>query len=55
MTTTKIESAKQLAAVKFDLAKQIRELLDQARKSYGPAAWDADDMESEVLNLVTEE
>jgi hypothetical protein len=41
--------------VKYDIAAKIRELLDEARKAYGPTQWDEDDMENEILNLVTDE
>lgn len=39
----------------FDTAKKIRELLDEARKAYGAEAWDDDDKEAAVIELVTEE
>lgn len=55
MTVTKIEKAKEKAMMKFELAKQIRELLDAARKEYGATDWDDDDMEAGILELVTEE
>jgi hypothetical protein len=53
MTTKQIEAAKARAATKFDVATQIRELLDNARKAYGATAWDDEDLESEILELVT--
>lgn len=37
--------------VKFELAKQIRTLLDEARKSYG-SDWDEHDVETEICDLV---
>lgn len=42
-------------ALKFETAKQIRTLLDTARKSYGAEQYDADDIETAILELVTEE
>ena len=55
MNAAKIEAAKVKAAIPYEVAKQIRELLDQARKSYGPSDWDGDDIEARVIELVTEE
>jgi hypothetical protein len=40
--------------LKFETAKKIRELLDEAKKAYG-SDWEDDDMESSILELVTEE
>lgn len=53
MTSKQIENARMKYNVKFEIAKQIRELLDAARKEYGPTEWDDNDMETEVLELVT--
>lgn len=55
MTTTQITKAQQRAAVPYELAVQIRSLLDAARKEYGPGDWDSDDVECKVFELVTEE
>ena len=55
MTRAKIEKEAQRAQIPYQLALQIRQLLDDARKAYGGEAWDGDDMESKVLELVTEE
>jgi hypothetical protein len=41
--------------LRFGTAQKIREMLDDARKQYGAEEWDSNDLESEVLNLVTEE
>ena len=41
--------------IKFEAAKQIREILDGARKAYGADDADMDDLESGILELVTEE
>lgn len=55
MTTDKIQTAADRAQVKYTIAKQIRELLDQARKDFGPKDWDADDMDAEISALVFED
>ena len=55
MRVEAIEAMQERALAKFDVAKQIRELLDAARKECGEKEWDDDDMESEILALVTEE
>lgn len=39
----------------YDTAKQIRGLLDQARESYGADAFDDDEIESQIIELVTAE
>ena len=38
--------------MKFELAKQIRALLDEARKKYGADDWDSDDIENEISEMV---
>jgi len=59
MTIKKIEAQKEIEMnklnAKYDTAKKIRELLDEARKQYGPQDWDDEDIESQVLELVNEE
>jgi hypothetical protein len=59
VTSKQIESAQSAEArrveLRFGTAKQIRDLLDGARKEYGAQDWDDNDLEAEVLNLVTEE
>jgi hypothetical protein len=52
MTNKQIEARKAQAQVKFDIALKIRAILDEARKAYGATAWDDEDMENEVLELV---
>lgn len=54
MTTTNISKAQARANIRFETAKQIRALMDEAKKSYGPG-WEDDDMEAGILELVTEE
>ena len=48
------EEAKKLA-LQYDTARQIRELLDGARRTYGAEEWDGDDIENHVLDLVVNE
>jgi hypothetical protein len=55
MTADQIWKAQERATVPYDLARQIRTLLDDARKSYGPSKWDEDEVEGKVIELVTEE
>lgn len=55
MTTTQIEKRAARAMTKFDLAKQIRALLDTAKKAYGATEWADDEIEAQVMELVTEE
>lgn len=55
MKMAKIIQAQDRATKKFELAKQIRELLDKARAEYGAREWDDEDMESQIVELVTEE
>ena len=54
MTAEDIDVRKERAALKFDVAKQIRQLLDAAQEKYGDE-WDADGIEAEILELVTED
>lgn len=55
MTIKQIEAKQMQANLVFETAKKIRTLLDEARKAYGSEAWDDDDKQTEVLELVTEE
>jgi hypothetical protein len=59
MTTKQIEAKmaeeNKRTAAKFETAKRIRELLDEARKVYGVEEWDDNGVQDEVLSLVTEE
>lgn len=55
MKTAKIMEKAKRAQVPYTVAAQIRELLDAARKEYGPTDWDDDDIESKVAELVFEE
>lgn len=57
MTTQEIENRHAQAAKKFAVAKQIREILDSAKKDYEKLGgdWDGEDLDSEIQNLVFEE
>ena len=53
MTTAEIEQIEKLASLKFSAAKQIRQLLDKVREVYGHEEAEADDLETEIIELVT--
>jgi hypothetical protein len=53
MKVDNIVKEKERANVPFDLAIKIRELLDDARKKYGPSRWDDDGVEDKIWELVT--
>ena len=55
ITKTRIEheAAKQMK--KFQIAAEIREKLDQARKEFGAKEWDELGLEGEIIELVTAE
>lgn len=57
MTTKEIENRQAQAAKKFEIARQIREILDNAKKDYAKLGgdWDGEDLDSEIQNLVFEE
>jgi hypothetical protein len=55
MSVKDIEKRQVKDSVKFELAKKIRAMLDEARKQYGPTEWDDDGVESEIVELVTAE
>lgn len=52
MTVAQIEKRKEIETRKYEIAKAVRSLLDAARKEYGPTAWDDDDMDSQIQELV---
>jgi hypothetical protein len=52
MTADAIQKEADKANVKFLLAKQIRQILDEAAKAYGRKEWDADDVETDIDQLV---
>lgn len=55
MTVAQIEKRKNEEARKYEIAKAVRSLLDAARKEYGPTAWDEDNMDSQIEDLVFSE
>jgi len=55
MTVKQIQQEAEKAAVPYELAVQIRELLDKAKATYGATRWDDDDVEARVLDLVAGE
>ncbi len=52
MTVQDIDREANKSAVKYILAKQIRQLLDDAAKTYGADDWQTDDVETEIDQLV---
>jgi hypothetical protein len=55
MTIEQITAKQARETVKYEAAKKIRAVLDEAREAYGAEAWDENDVQTEVLELVTEE
>ena len=55
MTLKQIKEAQVKANVPYELAKQIRVLLDEARAKYGAGQWEEDAIEEKAIELVTEE
>jgi hypothetical protein len=55
MSPAAIKAKGDREALVYDTARQIRELLDGAREQYGAEAWAENDVESTVLELVSEE
>lgn len=55
MTTAQIEKRQSQANVPYEVAKQIRALLDAARKEYGPTQWDENDVQCVIQELVFED
>ena len=58
MTTSQIEKAKatavKKASTKFDVAAQLRSVLDAARAQYGASDWDDEDLEADILEILSE-
>lgn len=52
VTLKEIATMQARSNVPFDLARQIREMLDTARKEYGPTAWEDDDIETKLQELI---
>jgi hypothetical protein len=55
MTQKGIKKMGEREAIKHEAALAIRKVLDEAREKYGADAWDADEAEAAVLELVAEE
>ena len=55
MSPAAIKARGDREALVYDTARQVRELIDGARDKYGADDWDVDDLETKVLELVTEE
>ena len=55
MTTEQIQACGDLEALKFTTAKCIRKALDATRKAAEDAGEDADEFESTIIELVTED
>lgn len=55
MNAAQITKASALAQIPFKTALQIREILESARKEYGPKLYDDGDIETQILELVTSE
>lgn len=53
MSTKKITAEQEKLNVKFELAKQIRQMIDEAKKKFG-SDWD-EQWESEIAELVFDE
>ena len=53
LTITAIQQRRSRADLMHDTAAQIRELLDKARMQYGAEDYDDDEIESDILELVT--
>lgn len=58
MTTDQISKAGEIdrtrSEIKHGAAIEIRQILDDSRKAYGADDWDDGDVETAVLELVTE-
>jgi hypothetical protein len=55
MNMKQIEKKQARSQVPYEVAKQIRALLDESRKSYGATDWDDDELELKIQELVFEE
>lgn len=53
MNAAQITKASSLAQIPFKTALQIREILEAARKEYGPKQYDEGDIETQIIELVT--
>lgn len=55
MTTRQIEAKAAAAQVPYTMARQIRQLLDEARKAGGYSVDEWTEVERQIVELVTEE
>lgn len=55
MSIDQIRTKQLKESVRFELATQIRALLDDAKKKYGADDWENDDMDNLISDLVFEE
>ena len=55
MTANKIEAAQKKAQIPYEVAKQIRQMLDEAKKAYGVSDWNDEMIEEEIQRLVFED
>lgn len=59
MTTVQIRAKQSRQNTQFDVAAEIRAVLDEAKDKYdaafGEGSWEADDIESEAIALVTDD
>lgn len=55
MTTKRLETLKKMETAKYDAALAIREILEAARKEAKAAGLDPDEVENEIIELVTTE
>jgi len=55
MTKNQIAKKAEREAKKFEIAMQIREILDNAKKYYGAEDWEGDEIENQILDMVGSE
>ena len=53
MTSEQNRAVQTKSNFKYDIAKRIRAILDEAAREYGEAQWEQDSAESEILDLVS--
>lgn len=52
---TKLEAEQNKVQAKYEAAMAIRAILDAAKKKIGAEQWDDEGIESEIIEMVTEE
>lgn len=57
MTEKQIQKRQEREAIRYETAKEIRRMLNEAKKKYNSldGDWDGDDLESDISELVFEE